>query len=414
MSLSLFAQLAIALGLGLLIGLQRERTSSEMAGIRTFPLIALFGFLSGFLAGELGVWVTVAALLALSLIIVASQLMTRRAGGEVDPGLTTEVAALVTFVVGVIVALDHIALAVFVGGAAMLLLQWKGPLHRLAERIGHDEFRALTRLVLLALVILPVLPDRAYGPYGVLNPFRIWLMVVLIVGISLAGYVAYRFLGDRVGTLAAGAIGGLISSTAATVGFARHSTENPGWAVPAAVMVVIASTVTFARVLFEIAVVAPSALLGLGAPVAVMMLAMTAMSAALYWSARRVLREIPDQRTPPSGLRAALAFGVLYAAVLLGVAVAKEHFGLGGMYVVAALSGLTDMDAITLSTAQLVRSGDVGVDVGWRLILIGGLANLVFKGIAVAILGRGRTRTLVGGAFAGALAFGVLLLWAWP
>lgn len=299
-------------------------------------------------------------------------------------------------------------------GASVILLQWKHPLHRLAERIGQEDFRALTTLVLIALVILPVLPNRAFGLYEVLNPFEIWLMVALIVGISMAGYVAFKVLGPRGGPAVAGVLGGLISSTAATVGFARRSAERPRWADGLALAITIASTVTFARVLFEIAVVAPSTLSVMGPPLAVMMLGMVGISAALFWLTRNRLEDISGEGEPPSNMSAALLFGLLYAAVLVGVAEAKDHFGQSGMLVVAGLSGLTDMDAITLSTAQFVRTGDVTPDAGWRLILVGGLGNLFFKGLAVMIFAGGRVRSLVGATFGLSFGFGAILLWLWP
>lgn len=409
-----YLQIGLGLGLGLLVGLQRQRTESEVAGIRTFPLITVLGVLSGLLAGELGGWVVAAALVAVAALLVAGDIATFLRG-EIDPGITTEAAALVMFSVGVLLSLGRTAVAVVVTGVALVLLQWKLPLHRLAERMGREDFRAVTRLALIGLVILPLLPDRTYGPYGVLNPFQIWLMVVLIVGISLAAYVAYKLLGPRGGSVAAGALGGLISSTAATIGLARRS-GGAGQAAGAAVAIVIAGTIVFVRVLFEIAVVAPAILPVVGPPVAVMMLGMGLIAGMLFRIARSELGrgEAREEREPPSTLGAALAFGLLYAAVLFGVAWAKEEFGTRGMFVVAGLSGLTDMDAITLSTAQLVRSGDVAATTGWRLILVGGIANLVFKGAAVALLAQRRTRLPVGAAFAASIALGVALLWLWP
>lgn len=409
-----YLQIGIALGLGLLVGLQRQRTESEIAGIRTFPLITVLGLLSGLLALEFGGWVVAAALVALAALLVIGDVATFLRG-EIDPGMTTEVAALVMFAVGVLISLERAAIGVVVAGAVLVLLQWKLPLHRLAARMGREDFRAVTRLALVALVILPLLPDRTFGPYGVLNPFQIWLMVVLIVGISLAAYVAYKLLGPRGGSVAAGALGGLISSTAATIGLSRRS-GRPGEAPGSAVAIVIAATIVFARVLFEIAVVAPAILPVLAPPLAVMMLGMGLIAAGLFRLARQEIGagERDEEREPPSTLGAALGFGLLYAAVLFAVAAAREEFGSRGMYVVAGLSGLTDMDAITLSTAQLVGSGEIAAATGWRLILVGGIANLVFKGAAVAALAHRRTRVLVGAAFAGAIVVGVALLWLWP
>ncbi len=415
---TVFVDLALALGLGLLVGLQREWADTRVAGIRTFPLIALFGTLTGLLALAFGGWPVVAGFLALGAVVVMGDLSLLRIaevrGEEPDPGLTTEVAALVMFAVGALLPLGYRGPGIVLGGTVAVLLHWKRPLHDLVERIGTDDVQAMMRFVLLALVILPVLPNRSFGPYEVLNPFEIWLMVVLIVGISLGAYVASRLLGRRGGTLAAGVLGGFISSTATTVSYARRSTEGEGWVPSAAVVIMIASTAVFVRVLGEVSVVAPGILGAVAPPLGVVMAYMLALSAGAFLIERRRMGSgIEEERSPPSELGAAIAFGVLYALVLLGVAVAKEHLGEGGLYLVAGLSGLTDMDAITLSTAQLARAGELAESTTWRLILVGALANVVFKGAVVAVLGaRGLTRriavlfglTLVGGA-------AVLLLW---
>jgi uncharacterized membrane protein (DUF4010 family) len=281
------------------------------------------------------------------------------------------------------------------------------------ERIGEKDIRGIFRLVLIGLVILPVLPDRTYGPYDVLNPFRIWLMVVLIVGISLGGYVAHKSLGAKVGTVLAGVLGGVISSTATTVSFARRSRRNTDSAGLAAAVVMIASTVVFARVGFEVAVVAPGIVGTVLPPLGAMMAWMAVVSLGAYlWgsSSRGTLPEVED----PSDLKAAIGFGLLYAVVLLGVAFAKEHFDDRGLYLVAGFSGLTDMDAITLSTAQLVKDGQIGVCSGWRMILVGGLSNLVFKVGAVALLGNRRLLARVAATVGLSLVGGAAILMLWP
>lgn len=406
-------QVGLALGLGLLVGLQRERTEAQTAGIRTFTLIALLGVLSGMASRDADGWITGGAFVALALVLLVGEVATWRTG-RVDPGITTGVAALLTFAIGVTLAFGHTLVAVFVGGATMILLQWKHPLHRLAERIGREDFRALTRLVLLALVILPVLPNESYGPYDVLNPFEIWLMIVLIVGISLAAYVAYKLMGPTHGLLAAGTLTGLISSTAATVGFARKSGESSDYRIAAAVAIAIASTMTLVRVLLEIAIVAPSILPGTAAPLGTMLAFMALTSGGLFLAARGHLEELSPEREPPVGLGVAMIFGLLYAVVLLAVAAARDFLGEGGLYGVAGLSGLTDMNAITLSTAQLARRGEVEAGLAWKVILVGALANLVFKAGTVMVLARGRTRAMVGATFALWLAAGGLMLWLWP
>lgn len=407
-----FQHLGIALGLGLLVGLQREWADSQVAGIRTFALITVLGTVCALLAREFGGWVLGAGLLGLAGLMIVQNVIRLRAG-EPHFGQTTEVAALVMFAVGAAVPLDLTPAAVVAGGAVALLLYWKHPLHRFVKRIGQAEMRAIFRVVLLALVVLPVLPNRAYGPYAVLNPFKIWLMVVLICGISLGGYMAYKLLGAKAGTVLGGVLGGIISSTATSVSYARRSRHAPGSAPLAALVIMIASTIVFVRVGAEVAVVAPRILPAILPPFAVVMGLMALLSAGLYVLRTGEAKEVPAG-DDPSDLKAALAFGLLYAVVLVAVAAAKEHFGDSGLYVVAALSGLTDMDAITLSTAQLITADRVSLDTGWRMILLGGLSNLVFKGLAVAALGHRRLLGRVAVVFAITLVGGVLVLLLWP
>lgn len=404
-------QMALALALGFLVGLQRERADTSIAGVRTFSLITLFGLITGRLVEPLGYGVPVVGFAALVILLwIGNWIKLRKE--ELDPGLTTEVAALVMFGVGLLLSLDRTVEALVVTGVVAVLLQGKEVLHRFSQRIGEDEFRAVTRLVLLGLVILPILPNRSFGPYEVLNPFEIWLMVVLIVGISLAAYLAYKLLGNRAGLVAAGALGGVISSTAATIGFARQGSATQ--APAAALAIMIASTVVFGRVLLEIGVVASAILWPIGLPLAAMMLAMVGITTGLFFVASPGKNQRMYEEEAPSDLRTALVFGLLYGVVLLAVAAAKEHFGRSGLFVVAALSGLTDMDAITLSTAQLIRSGQLTSDVGWRMILVGGMANLVFKGCVVATVGGRKLLRWVLPAFGASLAVGGLLLWLWP
>lgn len=410
----LLLSLGIAGGLGLLVGLQRERSKHAMAGIRTFPLLAILGVLSGWLAQEHGGWIVAGGFVAVAGLTMLANWIRARTSDDVDPGMTTEVAVLVMFGVGAILAMGAVLEGVVVGAGVALLLHWKDPLHAFAEKLGSADFAAIMRLTLLTLVILPVLPNRAYGPYEVINPFQIWLMVVLIVGISLGGYVAYRLFGERAGPLAAGALGGLISSTATSVSYARRSADRPQRSEAAALVVTLASTVVFFRVLVELAVVSRSALAASWMPLTAMTFLMILVSLGLFLFGAGPPAPEREDREPPSTLGSALVFGLLYAAVLLGVAFAQDRFGQSGAYVVAGLSGLTDVDAITLSTAQLLETGEVDRDLGWRLILVGSLANLVFKGGVVALMGSPSMRARIGVAFTAAIGGGTAILLLWP
>ena len=222
-----FLQFAVALGLGLLVGLQRERMDSAIAGIRTFALITLFGAVAGQLGQVFGGWVVAVGLLAAAGLVTAGNL-SRLPEGKAEPGQTTEFAAVLMYGIGAWVVVGSMTQAVVLGGVVAVLLQLREPLHQFAGRMGEPDIKAIMQLVLIALVILPLLPDRTFGPYGVLNPYQIWWMVVLIVGLSLLGYVGYKLLGARAGTVLAGILGGVISSTATTASYARRTKQDPG------------------------------------------------------------------------------------------------------------------------------------------------------------------------------------------
>jgi len=412
---TVYRELGIAAGLGLLVGLQREWTQQDVAGIRTFALITIFGTIAGLVGAAFtssGPWLVGAGLLAVAAMMVMMNVGRLRSGEE-HPGPTTEVAALVMFGVGVMLALQQTGPAVCVGGAVAVLLQWKKPMHDFAHRIGEADMRAIFRLALIALVVLPVLPDRAYGPYDVLNPFHIWLMVVLIVGVSVAGYMAHKFLGARVGTVLGGVLGGVISSTATTVSYSRRTRNAPETAPLTALVIMIASTIVFLRVGFEVILVAPGIAAAVLPPLGATMLLMAAICVVLYLR-RPTEGDAISAAGDPSALKTAIMFGALYALVIFALAAVKEHFGQPGTYLVAVLSGLTDMDAITLSTARLIETGRIEADAGWRMILLGGLSNIVFKGFVVAALGHRRLLRWIVPVFGITVAGGVAILLLWP
>lgn len=408
----LLQSLATALGLGLLVGLQREWVQSHVAGIRTFALLSLFGALCGVLGIAFGGWIIAAALIALASIVILGNLAELK-NKQPDSGLTTEMAMLVMFATGIITVLGHRLVAVVIAGTVMVLLQSKKPLHNMVRRIGEDDLREIARLVLAGLVILPVLPNREMGYLGVLNPFSIWLMVVLIVGISLAAYMAQKFLGGTRGAALAGIFGGLISSTATTASLARRSHDHGSSGISLAAIALIASAIVFVRVMVEVMIAAPGHLQAMLPPVLAMMAWFGLIAAVTHRISEKAGRHSNDE-TPPSEMKSAVLFGLLYALVLVIVATARQHFGQSGLYIAASLSGLTDMDAITLSTSRLVSTGHLESAVAWRMILLGGMANVVFKGALVLFLGaRSFIKPMLTG-FGAALAGGGAILALWP
>jgi uncharacterized membrane protein (DUF4010 family) len=404
----LLQQLGIALGLGLLVGLQRESAASTLAGVRTFPLVTVLGTVCGLLSQAFGGWVLAAGIIALTVIVYVGKII-EMSKGHADTGITTEVALLLMFAVGAYLVVGDRAAAIAIGGGAAVLLHFKGELHGAVARLGAGDLKAVMQFALISLVILPVLPNQTYGPFAVLNPRNIWWMVVLIVGINLGGYIAYKFLGQRAGIVLGGIFGGMVSSTATTVSSAKRAAAAPGAIGPAAIVIMIASTVVFARLLLEIATVAP-AFLPIAAPWLIALLVLSAVgSFALWLRSGKDHDEMPEQENP-SELKSALLFGLIYAVVLFVVAAVKELYGNRGLYVVAALSGLTDVDAITLSTAQLVNAGRLSTDDGWRLVVVAAISNLIFKVGAVAALGRRRLFLRILPAYGVVIVAGVLML----
>ncbi|MCW1883846.1 MgtC/SapB family protein [Luteolibacter flavescens] len=411
-TLELLKSLGTALGLGLLVGLQREWTRDRIAGIRTFALVSLFGALSGLISLTFGGWVFAASLLACVAVLIVGNVTAMREG-KADAGLTTEIAVLVMFVTGAATMTGYLVEAVVCAGTVMVLLQSKAPLHGMVRKIGEDDLREIARLVLAGLVILPLLPNKEMGYLGVLNPFKIWLMVVLIIGMSLAAYLIGKFMSGAKGAAVAGILGGLISSTATTASVSRRSRDAGAGSVMMAAIIMTASSVVFVRVIAEVVVVAPSQYKALLPPLLAMM-GWTAIVAVVTHRLASKEGAPPKEESAPSELKGAIVFGLLYVLVLYGVALAKQHFGNAGLYVVAAVSGLTDMDAITLSTAGMVNSGHVDPKTGWRVILLGGLANLIFKaGMAVSLGGKGFRVPVISG-FAASFAGGLAIFFLWP
>lgn len=413
MELDLIKPLTLALVLGLLVGLQREWDKHPLAGIRTFTLITLLGAVSVLLAREFGGWIIAAALLAVAGLLITGNLLHGSQDDDAPVGQTTEAAALIMFFVGAMVMAGHTIVAVVVGGSTAVLLQMKDRMQSMIGHLSSSDIRAIFQFVLLALVILPILPDKTYGPYDVLNPFKIWLMVVLIVAISLSGYLVYRIVGLRAGSVLGGILGGLISSTATTVSYARQCADNPKAVGTAALVIVIASTIVLIRVLIEISAVARNLLLPMIGPFAVVFAFMAGISLFLYFRMQQSETVAPEHSNP-SQLKPALVFGGLYALVLLLVAFVKDHFGDNAIYGAAVISGLTDVDALTLSVAELFNQQRLESDTAWRSILLATLSNLGFKAGAAGLLGGRELFRTVGLAFGATIALGLAVIFLWP
>ncbi len=404
-------QLTIALGLGLLVGLQREWVEEKPLGLRSFALITLIGALIGLYAEDTGLWVVAVGLLVITLAIVVHTILLAR--DEAVAGMTTELAGIAMYMVGAMTTTGYPVTAVVLTGVVTLLLHWKVPLHALTRRIAPEEFQAIARFVLVTLVVLPILPDRTFGPYDVLNPFHIWLMVVLIVGLNVAGYLAMRFAGGRGGALLGGVLGGLISSTATTVSYATRSRADNAMVPMAVVVILIASALVYVRILLEILAVAPGLLGHIFWPVlAYLGLFALAIGSLMLRFEAADGHEVKTGN--PAELSTALVFAAIYTVVVFASAAVSARYGEAMLYPVAVLSGLTDVDAITLSVGNLFQDERVSADTAWRVVFIASVANLLFKAGVVAVIGGSSLRRRLLPIMAALAIAGVLVALLWP
>lgn len=382
-----FYLLIISLLLGLLVGLQRQWAEAPLGGIRTFSLVSIFGTTCALLAEKYGSWFILIGFLTTIAIIISSHVRKNISTETSHRGLASEFAMILTFASGALVYSGPIWLAAAIAGITAVILQAKIELHGLAARFSAKELKAIMQFVLISLVIFPIVPNRTFGPLEVFNPHDTWLMVVLIVAISLSGYIIYKFFGERAGIILSGVLGGVISSTATTMNYSRLSKESGNNTLIAnALIILIAWSIVYIRLLFEIAIVSPS----FRAAILPLTLMFFVSTLATIWVWRKISRKNPlgmPQQPNPTELRTALTFGIIYSLVLLAVAFAKDYFGQSGLTLVAILSGITDMDAITLSTAKLVETKKLLPNEGWPVIVIAIISNTFFKGLIIGFVG---------------------------
>ena len=410
---------ATACLIGALTGLEREKhreteEGSASPGLRTFILVAEVGAIAGWLTKTLDApWIIAATLVGVALVVMTGYAVAAHARTGAL-GLTTEMATLVVCLLGAMTTLGYAPLAIGLAVVTAAVLAYKQSLHGLVDRLGWDDVYAGLRLLIAAFVVLPLLPDRPIDPWGALNPASLWRLVLLISGLSLVGYVATRWLGERRGATLTGVTGGLVSSTAVTLSFARESRAGTRAAAVLAGGILLAWAVMFGRVVIEVFVVNP-ALLGRVLPPFLAMGLVAAGCAA--WLIKgsgqepdRGVKNVPLRN--PFSLTAAAKFAAFFAAVLVVVKLAQQYFPTSGLYAVAALAGLSDVDAITLSMAEQAKTGDPGVPV--VAILIAVMSNTLVKaGMAVA-LGSPALKRPILMASAVIVVAGVAVMWLLP
>lgn len=374
---------------GFLIGLERERKretqGSIFAGIRTFPLIALFGAVIGVLTDGNGPWVLVGSFLPMAVLVALAYW--RESKGE-KVGGTTEVAVLVAYGLGVLAGLGE-AIAALAGAVlATTILSMRPQLRRFSEAMSRDDLYATVQFAVVTLVILPIVPNESFGPWGVWNPRTIWWQVVLISGLSFVGYVASKIVGPTSGIGLSGLLGGMASSTAVTLSFSERSKKMPALQLVYAAGVLAASAVMVPRVLVLIGVVEPSMVLPTLVSLGTLMV-LSALGSLVALSLRRDGAAEGAEVANPFELRLALQFALLFALILLVAKAAEVYFGAGGLYLASVLAGLVKPDAMALTLANQVGDG-LAMPVAVRGLAIAVTTNTVFKGVLALSLGAPR------------------------
>jgi uncharacterized membrane protein (DUF4010 family) len=389
-----FYHLGVALAIGLLIGVERgwsereEQEGTRVAGVRTFALIGLLGGALVLVAPPLGAWLVALGLLALGGLFAAAHVVHARARPD-QLGITVPVAGLLTFVLGALAASGEVAAAAAGAVVAALLLSAKPAMHRWLGTLRRHELSAGLQLLLLSVVVLPLLPDQGYGPWQALNPHRIWWMVVLIAAMSFVGYFAVKEAGARKGAVFTGLFAGLASSTALTLHFSRLARGRPDLSPMLAMGILLACGTMFPRMAVVLAVVAPSLLLPALLPLGLMTLVIYGATLRQWWVLGDPSGEAAATMTNPLELPVAIGFGALLALVMVLAKAVEVWLGNAGVLVLAAASGIADVDAITLSLAGMAGTGlDLNIAVT-GIVIAAGANCLVKGGMASVIGGRG-------------------------
>ena len=405
----LFQKGAISLLVGALVGIERERSQENhqllFAGIRTFPLIALLGFLAALLGDAVDPWLLAMFAAGFMALVVVSYFLEARTGFH---GATSEVAAIIVFLLGVLVQHEFYAVAIASSVVLTLFLSLKDPLQRLVARVQAEDMYATLKFAIITAIVLPLLPDQTFGPLDVLNPRQVWYMVVLIAGIGFLGYVLVKVLGSKRGLTLTGITGGLGSSTAVTLSFSQKSREAPELGKTFASAIVLACSIMFPRILVEIAVVNTSLLRFIWPFIAILTASgVTASLLLLFGRKKDATTEVELKN--PFELTSAIKFGLIFALIIFVSKAAQLYLGDGGVYLAAGLAGLTDVDAITLSMANLSKS-TLSESTAAVAILIAVVVNTIVKAGIAWMLGAAALRRYTMPGFGLVLLTGTILI----
>jgi uncharacterized membrane protein (DUF4010 family) len=395
--LVLTVRFAVALGLGVLLGLERERskTVEGFAGVRTFGLFALAGGVGAFLEAHLGEsWLALALFAAVAALVVVSYAVTAQRG---EVGVTTEISALLAFLLGFLCVSGHLVIATGLAVASGAVLSLKEWLHQLAGRIESADVEATLKFAIVSVIVLPLVPNQNFGPapLDVINPYKIWLMVVLISGLNFASYLLVKVVGAEHGIGLTGLLGGLVSSTAVTLGFSQRSRQEPARSGSFALGILVAWTVMFARVAVLVSAVASNLAVRIGIAMAAFGIPSLAICAVLWRRQRSQEKEAVSAGSNPFELGEAIRFGLLFGVITFVAKAAQVYLGDAGLYLAGAIAGLTDVDAISLSMAQLAAGDASSVAIAGRTIVIAVASNTLFKAGMVAFLGAAGLRNTI-------------------
>lgn len=383
-----FQAFLISFGVGLLLGIERQRRPKAVAGMRTFALTSVVGTACAMLSEKTGSpWLLPSALLLLAAMSIVSDAMFSFNDKERRPDTTTTVALVLCGLYGAMLWYGYVQMTVALALGTAALLYFKTTLHGISERLSHKDVVSFLQFGAISFVVLPVLPDRGFGPYDALNPYEIWMMVVVFAGVGLTGYVALKLIGARQTPLMFGVLGGLVSSTATTLAFARAARKDDRLSEVAHLVILTANLTMLLRVSAIAAALAPGILKAL---IPMLLIALLAGLPPVLMSMRRFrsgqnLEGI--HLGSPLELPAALTFAAIYAGALLFTAWMHDVAGHLGVYVVAPLLGTTDMDAISLSTLQLFGQQQLTAGEASRALAMAIAANLLFKAVLAYLFG---------------------------
>ncbi|WP_158976656.1 MgtC/SapB family protein [Cellulophaga sp. L1A9] len=400
--------IVISIGMGLIIGLEREydklKKEAGFAGIRTFPIVTILGFVIGSLSDSFTVWFPIATLVAFILFLGFSQFS--KSNSTYSNDLTTDLALITTFVLGLMVSRELYREAVATAVIITTLLSLKTRFNSVVSNITAEELSAFIKFTIIALLILPFLPNRDLGPNSLLNPFEIGSVIVIVSFLNFIGYFLVKFVGSKKGILLTALLGGLISSTAVAWSYAAKSKEFPELSRKYSAGIILASAIMFPRLALLIFIFNSALIPSIAIPFAV--LTFICLGTALLLVNNQT--NTPDSNIKlgnPLNLLNAIGFGVIYIVIRFAVFYGKSFFGDDGLYYTALIAGLADTDAITISMAKLSQTSG-NYSTATSVIITAILSNTVVKlGISL-INGSSETRKLISICFGGIIILGVL------